>query len=236
MSIRVLLCDAVGTLIYPKPSASVAYHQLGQRFGSTLSVEEIEQRFRTAFGREDARDRTDSSGSPHGLGRMPTDEQRERARWRSIVAEVFRELPDTECKLFETLWSHFADRRHWALFDDVAELWSTMADGDLTVGIASNFDARLPRICSELPPLDQCRHVFWSAQVGYAKPSPEFFAQVQQQLAVNPQQILLVGDNPVNDFQGALAAGWHAVLLDRNGKSGEPTAISSLDQLPNYLK
>ena len=42
-------------------------------------------------------------------------------RWRAIVAEVFPAVADGE-GLFAALWDHFADPRHWAAYDDVAEI------------------------------------------------------------------------------------------------------------------
>ena len=51
---RWIALDAVGTLIYAEPSVAAAYVQIGQRFGSRLSAEDVRQRFAEAFRRADA--------------------------------------------------------------------------------------------------------------------------------------------------------------------------------------
>src|SRR5258707_6538414 len=77
--IRAVVFDAVGTVIHPNPPAPVVYAEVGRRFGSRLAVPVITRRFRDAFQEEEALDVR--------LG-FRTSEQRERERWRRIVARV----------------------------------------------------------------------------------------------------------------------------------------------------
>ena len=132
---------------------------------------------------------------------------------------MFQDVPAADGPLFAALWDHFACSRHWRLFADVARVWAALEARGLVVGLASNFDDRLASICRGHAPLNRCRHLFWSARIGYPKPSPRFFAEVQRRLRLPPAEILLVGDDLVNDYQGAGAAGWHALLLRRAGPS-----------------
>ena len=92
----------------------------------------------------------------------------------------------------------------------------------LTLGVASNFDSRLQTICDALPPLANCPQRFISSQIGFRKPATAFFRALEQQLGLQPAQILLVGDDLDNDYRGARQAGWHAVLLTRRGSAGVP--------------
>jgi putative hydrolase of the HAD superfamily len=121
------------------------------------------------------------------------------------------------------------------VFHDVAPLWHELERRRTIVGIASNFDARLLALCRALPPLDRAKHIFPSSVVGFAKPCREYFQRVQQKLAVQPHEILLVGDDPVADYAGAIAAGWQAVLLDRKHQASETPRISELTQLIELL-
>lgn len=226
-TVKAVLFDAVGTLIYSDPTVPEAYARIGQRHGSSLSPREIATRFRRAYegsewtGGESAhRDivrATPVAGSCH---RPATDHAKERARWKRIVAEVFDDVSTPDGALFQDLWDHFADSRSWSLFDDVMPVWDHLQIRNRLVGVASNFDDRITSVCRGIPALDRCQHLFWSAEVGYPKPSPHFFGEVQRRLHLPPGQILLVGDDPVNDFYGAQAAGWHALLLDRTGGGG----------------
>jgi putative hydrolase of the HAD superfamily len=222
-SVRAVLFDAVGTLIVPSPPVAEAYLAAGRQFGSQLTIEEVRQRFRDAFGRQE---RWDASQGER------TSEQRERQRWQSIVAEVFHEATEQR-ELFEMLWAHFARPEHWQFFDDVPPMWAKLRTSGLQLGIASNFDARLQVIIAGLPILSQANWLFVSSQVGCRKPDARFFQTIEHSLALSPEQLLLVGDDLENDYRGARTAGWHAVLLARSGVAPLEVEhwITSLDDL-----
>ena len=221
--IRAVLFDAAGTLIHPDPPVDEAYHTIGRKVGSSLSVPEVAARFKQAWAR-----RTEAESR---FARRPTDHSTESRNWRRIVSEVFFDVPDAGGSLFTALWDHFSDSQNWAVYEDVAPTWQWLAERDYVVGIASNFDDRLPALCAELCPLDDCQHLFWSARIGHPKPSPKFFLAIQRRLDLAPQEIFLVGDDLENDVHGARAAGWKAVHLNRQaGRQGE-LAEGSLNNL-----
>ena len=227
---RVVVFDAVGTLIFPDPPAPVVYAQFGKRFGSQLAVETIRQKFGHAITRQDQQDRLD------GLQRRNTNEQRERERWRIIVAEIFEDVIDADGELFEALWGHFGQGHHWRMFDDVAPTWRRLQCRGMVLAIASNFDERLLDICQAHEPLSGCQHIHWSAEIGYPKPSPEFFAEMSKRIAAVPEEMLFVGDSPVNDYQGAQAAGWNAKLLCRQDRhAAGPDEITSLREVLSQI-
>lgn len=219
--IKAVLFDAVGTLIEPDPPVAVAYAAAGKSFGSRLTADEILPRFRTAFARQEAIDR-----QIHG---HRTSEAREKARWQTIVAEVFGDVRDAN-GLFAALWQHFAEPAHWRLHADAPGMWANYAAQGTAIGIASNFDGRLRQICQGFPPLDQCEHIFVSSELGVRKPSPEFFRAIEERLKLLPNQLLLIGDDWENDYLGATAAGWRAreVRGQRPGKH-EIADIGSAD-------
>jgi putative hydrolase of the HAD superfamily len=222
-----ILFDAVGTLICPDPPVAAAYGAAGRRHGSNLTEAEIGQRFRQAFrGEEELDTRPDGSR---------TDEARESRRWRTIVDQVFDDVRDGEA-LFSELWAHFAQPRHWRLFDDVSQTWQALAGQGLKLGIASNFDSRLRQVCAGLVPLDRCDSIFVSSELGARKPSADFFSRIGQALEVAPERILLVGDDWSNDYLAARAAGWQALFLDRGGGGrADADSIRSLAELPARL-
>ena len=223
-SVRWVLFDAVGTLLHPDPPVAQVYGEAGRRFGSKLELAEIGRRFRAALAAE--------MGPADDLSRLPTSEANELARWRRIVAAVFHDLSATDSEgLFQLLWQHFAQPQHWQLYEDVSPAIHRLKDNGLRLGIASNFDARLIEIASAKPALAACERVFISSQVGFVKPDPRFFATVSSQLEVSPSQILLVGDDELADVQGARAAGWQALWLDRRAEFQDDRAIASLETL-----
>jgi HAD superfamily hydrolase (TIGR01509 family) len=63
--------------------------------------------------------------------------------------------------------------------------------------------------------------------MGYTKPDLRFFRAVEERLRVPPAEIALIGDNEASDVQGAIAAGWRAIPLDRD----EPVAAGTIQTL-----
>jgi putative hydrolase of the HAD superfamily len=240
---RAVLFDAVGTLIYPAPPVAEVYHAAGRRFGSRRTLHEVAARFGDAMARQQEADKLPPVGDAAFretwlLRRQATSEARERRRWQKIVVEVFDDLraDDAGGPLLDELWRHFAQPASWALFDDVADVWRRLEQRGIRLGIASNFDQRLAAIHRGNPLLAQCPHLFWSAELGFAKPCPRFFRAVAARLELLPHEIMLVGDDEVNDYQGARAAGWQAILLQRDGASRWPHTIRALDELPAILR
>lgn len=224
--IAVVVFDAVGTLIFPDPPAGVVYCHAAKRFGLRLDENAVTRRLshaiRAEFGEE-------------GGKRLETDESVERQCWRRVVQQVFPELEDAGTDLFESLWSHFAQPSHWRVNEDAQQVWSDLDQHDLRLAIASNFDERLESICRELHPLPLAAGVFHSARMGYRKPSRAFFDSVAGQLKAEPGTLLMVGDSPVADYQGASQAGWQAVLLGASPKVNAAHRIARLRDLLPWL-
>lgn len=81
--------------------------------------------------------------------------------------------------------------------------------------------------------------VFSSRDVGYKKPTPEFFAFLSAELGVGPDNLVMVGDNAEIDVLGANAAGIRAVWLCTGDRELPPdpmrATIHDLAELPGLL-
>jgi len=219
-SVRAVVFDAVGTLIYPDPPAAVAYHQLGRAFGSQLTQDTVSQNFRLVLKQHAYEPRT--------------NENIERERWRRIVANVFTDLDDTET-LFHQLWEHFANAMSWAVYDDVLGVFAQLESRGVAIAIGSNFDDRLIAIAERLPPLRFARQIFVSSKLECTKPSVDFFRSIEGTLRLSPEQLLMVGDDLQNDFGGARSAGWHSLWLDRASSTNAVDCIRTLgDIIPRF--
>jgi putative hydrolase of the HAD superfamily len=219
------LFDAVGTLIHPDPPVTVAYQRAAHSLGLRIDEEQIRGRFSEAFARQEEFDRL------HGRTTSP---QREIERWREIVTEVFREAapsPELCEQLFAHLWRHFARAKSWRVDPEAAACWEALTARGLIVAIASNFDDRLIEIAQQIPPLDRADRLFISARIGHRKPAAEFFRFIERDLEIALGDLLSVGDNPENDYEGAKSVGWQAILLDRQSQPNDAT-IASLSELP----
>jgi len=207
VEIQWVIFDAVGTLIEPAPDVATVYHSAGVRFGSELSREEVQTRFRRAFRRSEEQDRADGAS-------MRTSEEREEARWRQIVDDVFPHVSDFEA-CFRELYEHFASASAWRCFDDVAPTLEALRARGFDLAVASNFDHRLHPICDGNPPLRSLDRRFVSSEMGCRKPARSFYDAIVSDLDVAAGRILMVGDGLANDVRGARAAGLHTVHLDR---------------------
>jgi putative hydrolase of the HAD superfamily len=214
-SVRAIFFDAVGTLIHPQPPAVTVYAATGRRFGSRRTPEEIAVRFEAAFRRQEESDR--AAG-------LRTDEAHEVARWRAIVGEVLDDATDPEA-CFQALFAHFARPDAWCCDAEAETTLRALANRGLALGIASNFDERLRGLVAALPALRPLRHLVLSSEVGWRKPAPDFFAAAGRRVGLPPGQILLVGDDRENDYEGALAAGWAALLFDPRGREAVAPAV-----------
>jgi len=69
--------------------------------------------------------------------------------------------------------------------------------------------------------------------VGWRKPAAEFFAAVSAALTLPPGEILFVGDDRANDYEGARSFGMQVILFDPQDKMIETDVvrIKSLSEL-----
>jgi putative hydrolase of the HAD superfamily len=168
---------------------------------------EIGPRFRAAFQHEEAFDQQRS---------WRTSEERERQRWRRIVASVLDDVTDPEA-CFSELFEHFGRPEAWHCDPEVVHLFPELARRGYTLGLASNFDHRLHRVLGGLA-LPFLQHVVVSSEIGWRKPAMKFFLELSRLTGSDVDQIVYVGDDRGNDYDGARAAGLRAILFDPQGK------------------
>ncbi len=218
--------DAVGTVLRPNPPAAQVYWECGRQHGCRLEQEVVRQRLRLAFDEQEA---VDLSGD------LRTSEDREVARWRSIVHAVFQEHPpETRERIFAELFEHYSHGAAWAVFEDAAKVIPALRAAGKQLILASNFDRRLRTVVGDLG-LDQWfDHVVISSEVGWRKPARPFFAAIATAAERAPSEIIYVGDDMRNDYMGAAEAGMIAVHLDRRThcrNASSARCIPSLDRL-----
>jgi putative hydrolase of the HAD superfamily len=219
---RAVVFDAVGTVIHPDPPAPLVYAAVGRRFGSRLTPEEIAVRFVAAFRAEEARDRADG---------WRTSEERERQRWRTIVASVLNDVTDPG-SCFQELFEHFSRPEAWTCDPEAGPTLEALHERGYELGMASNYDERLRPVVAGLSELRRVTRLVISSEIGWRKPAVPFFLAIGSTLGIDRARILYVGDDLANDYQGASAAGFQALLLDPRRRAPAGVAgIASLNQL-----
>lgn len=208
--VRAVFFDAVGTLIHPEPSAGDAYLEIGRRFGTRLSADEVRRRFGAAFAAEEDAD----AARGHR-----TDEGRELQRWRSIVSRVLDDVADAD-GCFRALYDWFAQPSAWRVEPGAGPVLRRLESRGYVVGVASNFDHRLRRVMAGLDEVAWLKLLVISSEAGWKKPAPGFFDRLCQEVALPSSRILFIGDDLDNDYAGAIACGLPALLFDPRARSG----------------
>ena len=223
MDRKIVLLDAVGTVIETHPSVVAVYQQHGARFGSSLDEKQVSQRFKVARRKLFA---VDTLAADQIRGQLVSSDEIEHDLWRQFIAEVFEDVADSQ-GLFESLWDFFADSKNWRVYPDVASSLAELKSGGCYVAIASNFDSRLLPIIESFDEFESLDGVFCSAELGFRKPDPAFYQELKQRISkvlgesITDQQITFTGDCRENDFHGPRRQGWEAYWLDRSGSASQ---------------
>lgn len=149
------------------------------------------------------------------------------------IEESVREVCSIlQIKNYERIISQYVVDKSPVLFRDVVPTLTQLRKDGYKLIACSNctkWDANDPgNILHTL--LDR---IFYSFEIGYAKPELDFFYHVQKEIKVEGQFIMHIGDSLNADYYAAKAAGWNAILLNRGNVCIESPArsICSLSEL-----
>ncbi len=133
---------------------------------------------------------------------------------QSANEEIFtRLLRDfTDEPLASALYSTMTES--WFVYEDTLPVLDALREQGITTAIVSNMALNLNEILTRMGIPDCVDHVFYSAQLGYVKPNPEIFLAVAEVIGIGPKDLLMVGDNALDDG-GAGAVGIRTLILPR---------------------
>jgi putative hydrolase of the HAD superfamily len=114
---------------------------------------------------------------------------------------------------FDAVYQEFTLPGVWRLEPGALELLQDLRRTWYRLGIISNFDLRLHDILRQVGVLDLFEHIVLSSQVGAEKPSPRIFEEALRRFAVEPAELLHVGDEEKADGDGARAFGMQTFIL-----------------------
>ncbi|HRJ27325.1 MAG TPA: HAD-IA family hydrolase [Fimbriimonadaceae bacterium] len=171
---------------------------------------------------------------------LSRDPRQTDAFWRELTQDWLHrvQIPDTALdpildRADELLFG--ANSTTFALYDDVLPTLTELARRGQRMAVISNWDVTLHKALAMHGLTPFFERVIASLEWGIEKPDPRLFELTLDQLGVSPQNVLHIGDNPVDDVQGARSAGLQAWLLDRSSSSPGPTTLTSLTQLLDRL-
>jgi putative hydrolase of the HAD superfamily len=206
--LKLILFDAAGTLFHLPKGVGHHYALVARRLGLDMDEAAINRAFRSVWSKMPPRPAT---GEPR--------EDDDKGWWRELVDQVFDQVAPQVHELdrdnfFEIAYEHFAEAGVWELFPETLEVLERLR-ARYKLGIVSNFDGRLRMILEQLGISKFFAEVVISSEVGADKPDPLIFRRALELGGVRPNEALLAGDDPVNDWDGARAAGLAVFELRR---------------------
>jgi len=236
--ISVVFFDLVGTLITPRDPVGVQYSLVARRYGAEVDARDMEAAFHQAMRRT-------PGGTPSGDSLAATAAA-ERLWWEKLVRGVVAscgadelERPGVFDTYFGELYERFTTANAWALYDDAFPVLDELAARGISTGLITNYDTRVYRVLDALGLASRLNSVTIPANAGASKPDGRIFAHALDQAGIAPGDALHVGDSLGDDYQGAMAAGVNALLLDRDGRYGGIEGIrriAGLGELSRWLK
>lgn len=106
----------------------------------------------------------------------------------------------------------------------------------LKVIVLSNWDDSLVRALKHCGLADLFDEIYASLVEGSEKPEAEFFELAHRALGLEKEQVLHVGDNPIDDAVGAMSFGWKALLLKSSLAAGPWELNAESRQLISSLR
>lgn len=122
------------------------------------------------------------------------------------------------------------------LYPDTEPCLATLHGSGLRLAVLSNWDYTLDRALATFGLQRYFERTFASMVVGYEKPDPRLFLHALDEMGLEPDQVLHVGDNPLADGQGARDAGIECILVDRAAPGSGPRLVRSLAELPARVR
>lgn len=121
------------------------------------------------------------------------------------------------------------------LYDDVIPTLDALREKGIRMAIISNWDVSLHRVVEMLGLSPYFELVIASLEEGVEKPEPEIFKLALRKLSASPDVSLHVGDQPVDDLQGARQVGMRGLLIDRNQPVSGRLVLNRLDHILDHL-
>ncbi len=231
--LRAVTFDATGTLFHA-PRLGEIYSEVLGRHGLAVSPPEARRLVREVWQEL-------SIAHPLGGDRFAAHSDGARGWWRRFVerlADRIRfagsSLPSAPFAAAE-LYSRFGSASAWEIYAEVPATLARLRERGLTLGVVSNWDDRLPHLLRELGLAPWFETIVHSAAVGREKPDAAIFQAALDRLAVAAPETLHVGDGVHEDFEGADAAGLHALLLVRGPRRRAERTIGDLSEVLSWI-
>ena len=141
------------------------------------------------------------------------------------TASIIEKMGGRGAKVVEVageIYDQWSVNHHFELYDDVAPVLEALQRRGLIVGAISNSHRSLDAFREHFSLENIITVSVSGAEHGYMKPHRSIFDAALERAKVGAADALMVGDSFKHDIEGALNAGWRAVLLRRSGEVPYP--------------
>jgi putative hydrolase of the HAD superfamily len=222
----------VGETLLHVPEPAPPYRQVLARYGHPLPIEEVEEILREVRRAVDER-------IPKWLGDDLTLDCDASTRRRAMHVDTFLALAGLgNCtEIRNTFFDLYVGTEFFTLYPDVPEALEQLRSAGCQLGIVSNWESRLPALCSAHGIAQYFDFTVISEVEGFVKPHPHMYRRALERAGVPSERVAHVGDSLRDDIEGAAALGIRGVLVDRAGSAagGYEPRISSLAELALVL-
>ncbi|HTQ78403.1 MAG TPA: HAD-IA family hydrolase [Thermoanaerobaculia bacterium] len=227
MPIQAVTFDVTHTLIH-SPRLGEIYAEVLVRHGIRTTAEEAGGLVRRVW-------QEFACAADPGHDRFRAHADGARGFWQRFLARMAEhlEVPTPSRFAAAELYHRFSTPEAWEVYPEVPGVLAALREQGLRLAVISNWDERLPELLARLELAPFFDVLVYSSEVGVEKPDRRIFAEALRRLGVEPRATLHVGDSPLEDVEGAIAAGMEAVRLERSGRRG---GIPDLSDLPRRLK
>lgn len=161
--------------------------------------------------------------------------------YRSLVATgIFKEVPTNEEYYYGFILPVFP--KYIAMYPDAVSTLLRLREMGYTTGLLTNGTSEFQNAKLDFVGLrDHVDRVILCGDLEYQKPHASTFEAICEAMGCAPHEALYVGDNPVNDVEGARRAGMVPVWMRSVGLwfdalEPSPYAIDAIGELPELVE
>lgn len=207
--IEALTFDVTDTLMHA-PEAPEIYCRVLRRHGLQVRAEALRQEMAWVW-------KEFSCSTDPRCDRFAQHPKGAKGWWQDYLARVCQRLGTAPPSPFAgaELFDRFAHAESWQVYDDVLPTLRSLQRQGIRLAVISNWDHRLPELLDRLGLLEHFEVVVYSADTGVEKPHARMFQRCLEELGVEPDRAMHLGDQALEDIEGALAVGMRALRVDR---------------------
>ena len=120
------------------------------------------------------------------------------------------------------------------LYSETKKVLKKLKKMDLKIGLISNAASPYKKPFFDLGLDEYINPAFFSCEVGLKKPDFRIYRKILEEMDLEPNQALMIGDNYSCDVQPPKRIGMRAVLLDRFNQYDIKSKIDSLEGIFKY--